>query len=138
MKTTKPEDRAQQIFDAIKAIRATAEERVDAINEAAGEKITKKLAELAAIATPTATAPSGAAKARTAKPRAERKPRANGLPARILAFLGTNIASYTADELIGELKIEPEKAQQVRTTLSRLLKQGKIASPASGVYEAKK
>lgn len=136
MKTTNPEDRAQQIFDEIKAIRATAEERVDAINEAAGEKIAKKLAELAAIATP--TAPSGPAKARTAKPRAERKPRADGLPARILAFLGTNIASYTADELIGELKIEPEKVGQLRTTLSRLLKQGKIASPASGVYEAKK
>lgn len=136
MKTTNPEDRAQQIFDEIKAIRATAEERVDAINEAAGEKIAKKLAEFAAIATP--TAPSGPAKARTAKPRGERKPRANGIPARILAFLGTNIASYTADELIGELKIEPEKAQQVRTTLSRMLKTGKIASPASGVYEAKK
>lgn len=136
MKTTNPEDRAVQIFDAIKAIRATAEERVDAINEAAGAKIAKKLAELAAIATP--KAPSELGKARTAKPRAERKPRANGLPARILAFLGTNIASYTADELIGELKIESEKVGQLRTTLSRLLKQGKIASPASGVYEAKK
>lgn len=136
MKTTNPEDRAQKIFDEIQAIRATAEERVDAINEAAVEKVAKKLAELAAIATP--TAPSGSAKARTAKPRAERKPRANGLPARILAFLGTNIASYTADELIGELKIEPEKVGQLRTTLSRLLKTGKIASPASGVYEAKK
>lgn len=138
MKTTKnPEDRAQQIFSEIKAIRATAEERVDAINEAAGEKIAKKLADLAAIATP--KAPSGPAKARTAKPRAERKPRADGLPARILAFLAkVPDAGYTADELIGELKIEPEKAQQVRTTLSRLLKTGKIASPASGVYEAKK
>lgn len=136
MKTTNPEDRAQQIFDEIKAIRATAEERVDAINEAAGEKIAKKLAELAAIAT--TKAPSGPAKARLSKPRGERKPRANGIPARILAFLGTNIASYTADELIGELKIEPEKVGQLRTTLSRLLKQGKIASPASGVYEAKR
>lgn len=136
MKNQNPEDRALKIYEEIKAIRAATENKIDELNAAAISKIAPKLAELAAIAAP--KAPSGPAKPKPPKPRAERKPRADGLPARILAFLATAVgAGYTVDELIGELKIEPEKVGQLRTTLSRLLKQGKIASPSSGVYAAK-
>jgi hypothetical protein len=77
----------------------------------------------------------------TSKPRksaGERKPRAGGLPAKLLAVLASQQnTGFTADELIGELKIDPEKAAQVRTTLSRLLKTGKIASNHTGVYQHK-
>ncbi len=133
MKNQNPEDRALKIYEEIKAIRAATEDKIDELNAAAISKIAPKLAELAAIAAP--KAPSGPAKAKPAKPRAERKPRADGLPARILARLESG--AFTSDELIGELKVEPEKVGQLRTTLSRLLKTGKIASPSSGVYAAK-
>jgi hypothetical protein len=80
-------------------------------------------------------------KASTSKPRkpaGERKPRADGLPAKLLAVINASYPdTWTADQLIGNLKIELDKAQQVRTTLSRLLKQSKITSPTSGKYSAK-
>jgi hypothetical protein len=80
------------------------------------------------------------AKASTSKPRkpaGERKPRADGLPAKLLAVINASYPdTWTADQLIGNLKIELDKAQQVRTTLSRLLKQSKITSPTSGKYRA--
>jgi hypothetical protein len=72
------------------------------------------------------------------KPAAERKPRGEGLPAKLIAHLASrDPEGFTPDELIGELKIETEKAGQVRTTLSRLLKQGKIASTGKGIYQHK-
>lgn len=68
----------------------------------------------------------------------ERKPRADGLPARIVAVLNATALTFTADEMITKLDVPDEKAQQVRTTLCRLLKQGKIASVEKGVYLAAK
>lgn len=66
----------------------------------------------------------------------ERTPRGEGLPAKILSVLASAPNSpYTADEMIGELKAS-DKAQQVRTTLSRMVKQGKIQSPDKGKYQA--
>src|SRR5512139_4020693 len=65
-----------------------------------------------------------------------RKPRADGLPARIVEVLTSTGTNFTADEMIAKLDVPEEKAQQVRTTLSRLAKLGRIASVEKGVYQA--
>jgi hypothetical protein len=81
------------------------------------------------------------AKASAAKPRkpsSERKPRADGLPAKLLAHLKLNDEfTFDADELATALRIEDSKFAQVRTTLSRLKTAGKIDSPEPGKYQHK-
>jgi hypothetical protein len=80
-------------------------------------------------------------KASTSKPRkpaGERKPSADGLPAKLLAHLKLNDEfTFDADELATALRIEDSKFAQVRTTLSRLKTAGKIDSPEPGKYQHK-
>ena len=74
----------------------------------------------------------------TVNPKAERKPRADGLPAKLREwFKGHSSETFTADELVGELKIDPALTGYVRTTLSRMKRNREITSPTTGSYQAK-
>lgn len=65
----------------------------------------------------------------------EPKPRSEGLPTRILELLAKhNDIPFEAKAVIKDLGAD---AQQVRTTLSRLVKAGKVASPEKGLYQHK-
>jgi hypothetical protein len=72
-----------------------------------------------------------------AAPKAPRKPRADGIPARILALLAANATgTFDAGEMASAIRCD-DKVAQVRTTLSRMLKTGKIASHEKGKYRHK-
>lgn len=71
------------------------------------------------------------------EPKAERKSRTENLPYRIAALLAANATgTFEAGEMASALRCD-DKVAQVRTTLSRMLKQGKIASPEKGKYQHK-
>lgn len=118
----------------------TAELRALTADDVLGEDISPKPRTVRAASVPAnKTKGTQVHPCEAAAPKAERKPRADGLPAKILAEINANPAMiYTADDLIETLKVDPDKAQQVRTTLSRMLKQEKIASEEKGQYRAKK
>jgi hypothetical protein len=83
-------------------------------------------------------APKTVSAGEPSQPKAERKLRADGLPAKILALLtGNDGKSFEADEIASALRIEDERFAQVRTTLSRMLKNGQIASAEKGKYQHK-
>jgi hypothetical protein len=84
--------------------------------------------------------PEGVKASKTVKPKAPRKPREGSIPDQIVKLLGTTSSTtptpcYTADELIGELRLTEDKDKKaLRKALARLVESGHVKEPEPGVF----